>query len=338
MNEFTSTQTHANTEKIQQESGQDFHQQVEDRLKPHLGLFLHLGKDTHTVFNNLARHELAGSYLSLHQGLLQRLEQAHTPDQITDLVTDMVTNPSQEPTGLNESIENWVLTAISEEVDKQRRFLELKARHPDNPLFTTTLSELPSTNISVYHFTGEEMIDKIAQHGLLPYFQIPEIGQIIKSQKALAKKNLKHYLIDDMRHKWLGEKIIDSLKPDDKPARLNSSFGYLHYHNVPNMGNGGGGIVIEVSVDPNDTYIADARLLDEIDLHLGTVEQDDGWMNSINRAVVIETAKYWKTCMKLSDYQALPPNQRPRYIIPEILIPGVISPDKMRIKKIENVM
>ncbi|KKS97612.1 MAG: hypothetical protein UV73_C0007G0055 [Candidatus Gottesmanbacteria bacterium GW2011_GWA2_43_14] len=191
--------------------------------------------------------------------------------------------------------------------DHIKQLIALRKRHPDNPLFSNNLSEVPRNYLTVYCRVPEDKLDAIGQEGLKPIPGKPEQIPGISSERTKFKfdEEIEALIPEDVRQKY----------PD--LSRHDSVFAFPDFDSCvdPAKLMGQGDIILEVRIPREKVYIADADNISRI------YDGDDPDSH---------TYDYWRSAMRYSEYSLLR-EEETCYVNPEILIPGGVNPQDMRV-------
>ena len=227
---------------------------------------------------------------------------------------------------------------ITPEINEAEKSLnELKSRHPDNALFKDNFAaEIPKNFISIFHYTGEDRIDRIGKEGLKPL-----LG-------AFDKEEWKKFTDEETGNRFGSRQMF---KLERAFTRIAKERGLGDYNRVKNVVFGfphpaddlesgarakiGKNIALEIKIDPSKVILADASVYTEFMDGLSDDIQDYDLSEEqieINRIKCAK--KYWDTAMSYDDYAKLDletKGQMKRY---EILVncgKEGISPDFIKV-------
>lgn len=178
--------------------------------------------------------------------------------------------------------------------DKEKRALErLRKRHPNNPLFKEPWSPetLEGSFVEVFSFVPENALEPIGEQGLRP--NRPD-------DTAEDEAFMEAHMPEGIRSKFptLSRKNSVFAHPDSKES---AAFRY--------------GIALSIIVDPDRAFVVDAQRYTE----------------AIIIRSFVHAEHYWENAITLREYLALSPEEKKRFEIPEVLIPGGVKPENIRI-------
>jgi len=217
-------------------------------------------------------------------------------------------------------------TSINPEVDKAKvgadkylelKYLELKKRHPNNPLFKTEFSkDVPKDYVSVYHVTREKYIDDISRQG---FKKIPKIivglrgFELTNELNWLLRQKKIYQIFDQYAPKGFSRKAIYA-----SPVKYGEmSFTIMRGYPDP--------IIVEIKVDPKKVLVADAEIFNQAFRYLEDESKVD------EKFVADQAKKFWSSALSLEDYKSK--NKDHIFEIPEIIIPFKINEKFMKIVK-----
>ncbi len=184
---------------------------------------------------------------------------------------------------------------------------EMKMRFLGNPLFREEITDMPEHFVSVYHFTHERYLEKIGEEGVLPAFAIFQMPE----RRAEYEKSL-NFQVDS---------IFDRAAPKGL-SRMHCVYAHDDYHFTPHLGNGN--IILELKVDPKICIVADAQYFFAARICFEKRSETSGLEEY-----------YWKDILPLDDYYSMGiEDRRVKFRFPEILIPGKVGADHIKVKGI----
>lgn len=188
---------------------------------------------------------------------------------------------------------------------QQKLMEEMREKHLDNPLFNTDFREVPENYHSVFYSISERRLQECANKGLEP--------------------STDFYLNPDLRGKELVtvEQLFNQAAPEGF-SRTRSVFAYPDLSTLLGSRSGGsskpGEIIMELKV-PENVLVSDQAKFTEVVEYFRMIGNTGGVEND-----------YWADAMKLKNYLNLSQKERKTlYHFPEVIIPGVIKPEFMRI-------
>lgn len=193
--------------------------------------------------------------------------------------------------------------------EQQKALEELRAKYPDNPLFDNDFKEVPENYVSVYHIMTEPRLAESGVSGLLP------------RADYLKTHDLDRAKVDEE---------MDKVAPEGF-SRTESVYAYSSLEemmkqngvNINRKARQGPpkNIILEIKVDPSKVRISDGEYLIQ-----GKELLDMGGGGAFE--------SYWDESMPLDKYRSLKPNERPNFENPEVIIPGGIKQEFMRVASI----
>lgn len=189
--------------------------------------------------------------------------------------------------------------------EQQRMLVALKEKYPNNSLLAGEFKELPRNYRSVFCSMSERRLVDCAKEGLTPSTKF--FGS---SSEGIRR----------MKY----DTILDKAAPKGR-SRTDSVYAFPELRTA--LDNGGeisspGDVLVEIKVDPKNVLVANQELYNEaIERHLRNLDDVDG-----------PAKRYWEEAMTLGQYLQLPENERQyKYHLPEVIIPGRIKPELMRV-------
>ncbi|MDO8668515.1 MAG: hypothetical protein Q7K35_05530 [bacterium] len=217
---------------------------------------------------------------------------------------------------------------IIEEEKRLALCLELRKRHPINPLFKTNGLMAPEgvenrrSYVSVFCATHERNLDQVGENGLK--FAGEEIMD--KAEVAAGKVNTTKMKL---------ERIFGEVAPAGYNRRY-SVYAVPEYRDPERSGAMArmGDVILEIKVDADRAMVFDVEKYNSIaeSMHLDDSSLDD----SDFRKEALEAARsYWDSGMPLSKYLKLPlAEQKKLFTTPEILIPDTVSPEQVKVASV----
>lgn len=201
--------------------------------------------------------------------------------------------------------------------EQQRLLNNLRSKYPDNPLFDNDFRGVPENYRSVYTSMSEARLQASATGGLKP------------STEFLMRERIDRIELD---------KVFDNVAPDGY-SRTNSVYAFPDLKTALDWTkNGGmlqpGDILVEIKVDPKKVLVTDQDVVSEVD-HRNALAQSPKHPIAFDPSEREDIAKvYWEKAMTLEEYRQLPEDESWRYTLPEVVIPGVVKPEFMRVASI----
>ncbi len=195
---------------------------------------------------------------------------------------------------------------------------ELRARHPDNPLFTTDFKEVPAHYVSVYKLINEEKLAEAAHAGLHVVTTERTMADLAEqlSDKTKTIEGKEVDLTAAQQHIIERQQVFNRYAPEGysrSAIYATPTYGDLVVSSqvgeaLASIGN----VVLEIKVDPSKVRVASMMDFEDFSTREGGPEEN----------VAIE--RYWKRSRTLKEYIKNPVDDRldPDYLLrPEVLIP-----------------
>lgn len=259
--------------------------------------------------NNIKLIEFVSKYISLED--LKKLDKQWVvlPKDILLLYSNLIKNWYYKKTTFYDFVINAPkdLRFFSNLDSKTILSWKALSKYNDYSFNSSNFEKIPSNYVSVYHYTSFSWLAKIAINWLIPRWKLIEKDIYVAANASITNLEIaKQY--NKTAPKWFSRENVIYAYPKKKLNWEENQWKWW--------------VCLEIKVDPKKALVVDADI----------VTKDSDYLLIAWGKAEVDWQEYWKWAITLEQYNKLSiEKQKKLFTHPEVIIPGWVSKDYIRI-------